>query len=45
MGHEGESGLIGKPDGKGGNKGSYFQAEGMHVLFNDANGGALDTRI
>ena len=38
LGHDGESGMIGKPTDKG-IKGSFWQQEGMHVLFNDADKG------
>lgn len=37
--HEGESGMIGMPTANG-IQGSFFQAQGIHVLFNDANKGA-----
>jgi RHS repeat-associated protein len=39
LGHDGESGMIGKRTGNG-IKGSFFQAEGMHVLFKNADKGA-----
>ena len=39
-GHSGESGMIGKPTGNGKIEGSFFQAQGIHVLFNDADKGA-----
>jgi hypothetical protein len=38
-GHAGESGMIGLPTASGKIKGSFFQAQGIHVLFNDANSG------
>jgi hypothetical protein len=37
--HPDESGMIGKPSSTG-IKGSFWQPEGMHVLFTDANYGA-----
>jgi len=39
-GHPGESGMIGIPTANGKIKGSFFQAQGIHALFNDANKGA-----
>jgi len=37
--HPGESGMIGKPTDNG-IKGSFWQAQGIHVLFNEADEGA-----
>jgi hypothetical protein len=37
--HPGESGMIGMPTANG-IKGSFVQAQGIHVLFSDANKGA-----
>jgi RHS repeat-associated protein len=39
LGHPGESGMIGMPTANG-IKGSFWQAQGIHVLFNDADKGA-----
>jgi hypothetical protein len=40
LGHEGESGMIGKPTADGGIAGGFWQAQGIHALFTDANNGA-----
>ncbi len=39
-GHPGESGMIGVPTASGKIKGSFIQAQGVHVLFNRSDKGA-----